>query len=428
MAHRPNGRLVLAILLLAGPTAAQEGPRSLFPAPPLIAAPMSAASPPPLVPEVPIQVENLAAPTLANLGLPAAEAELGGPLWTSGAPPDLALLLSRLPSRIADPTLVGLQRAILLAPGPAADFPRDLYLLRVDRLLAMAEPVAALDLLALVPEGSQGPEVEARRLQARLAADQIEPACAMVGAQAGTEAPWPQARVVCAALAKDASAVQLGLDLLDARGEPPGADLSGLAQAQVSGQRFTLRAALPDDATLLPLLRRVPIDIDPALAATLPLPARRALADNPGLASAARAEAAGAPRPGPSVRPEFAGRAPTDWSAAMAEVPLQRRPRWLALADGLGLDVPEAVWADIYRASADGSDPAPDLSLWRGFELARLAEQRGTMLLYVLLLLDGRPEAAAPVTLRRALDALMQLGLGDSARALAAGTGGALGL
>ena len=33
------------------------------------------------------------------------------------------------------------------------------------------------------------------------------------------------------------------------------------------------------------------------------------------------------------------------------------------------------------------------------------------MLLYVLLLLDGRPEAAAPVTLRRALDALMQLGL-----------------
>ena len=50
------------------------------------------------------------------------------------------------------------------------------------------------------------------------------------------------------------------------------------------------------------------------------------------------------------------------------------------------------------------------------------------MLLFMLLLLDGRPEAAAPVTLRRALDALLALGLERDARALAAGTGGALGL
>ena len=39
------------------------------------------------------------------------------------------------------------------------------------------------------------------------------------------------------------------------------------------------------------------------------------------------------------------------------------------------------------------------------------------MLLYILLLLDGRPEAAAPVTLRRALDALLALGLERDARA-----------
>jgi hypothetical protein len=50
------------------------------------------------------------------------------------------------------------------------------------------------------------------------------------------------------------------------------------------------------------------------------------------------------------------------------------------------------------------------------------------MLLHVLLLLDGRPEAAAPVTLRRALDALVSLDLVPEARALAADTGGALGL
>jgi hypothetical protein len=45
-----------------------------------------------------------------------------------------------------------------------------------------------------------------------------------------------------------------------------------------------------------------------------------------------------------------------------------------------------------------------------------------------LLLLAGRPEGAASVTLRRALDALLALGLERDARALAAGTGGALGL
>lgn len=50
------------------------------------------------------------------------------------------------------------------------------------------------------------------------------------------------------------------------------------------------------------------------------------------------------------------------------------------------------------------------------------------MLLYTLLLLDGRPETAAAISLRRSLDALSELGLDDAARSLAASTGGALGL
>ncbi|MGD9508090.1 MAG: hypothetical protein AB7X49_06010, partial [Geminicoccaceae bacterium] len=65
---------------------------------------------------------------------------------------------------------------------------------------------------------------------------------------------------------------------------------------------------------------------------------------------------------------------------------------------------------------------------WHGFDVASLDEQRGGLLLHLLLLLDGRPEEAAPVTLRRALDGLLALGLDQDAKALAAGTGGALGL
>jgi hypothetical protein len=71
---------------------------------------------------------------------------------------------------------------------------------------------------------------------------------------------------------------------------------------------------------------------------------------------------------------------------------------------------------------------APDLFLWRGLEQARLQGQRGAVLLHALLLLGGRPEAASPVALRRALDALVALGLDRRAAAVAAGTGGALGL
>ncbi|MFZ1427225.1 MAG: hypothetical protein WAS21_10690 [Geminicoccaceae bacterium] len=420
--------ILVTLLVLTSPAAAQQPPRALFPLPAPVAAPSPAATPTPTAPEPPIAVEPLAAPTLASLGLAGAEAELGGPLWTHGAPEALAVLFGRLPTYIADPILAGLQKALLTAPGPAVDAPRELFLLRVDRLLAMAEPAAALDLLALVPEGPPEPELESRRLQARFALGQVEPACATSQAVESAVSPWPQARIVCAALAGDAAAVQLGLDLLDARGESTDTVLAELARATVGGERLTLRLPVPDDPLLLPLLRRAVIDVDPAAVVKLPAPVRRALLDNPNLASATRAAAAGPPRPGPSTRPELSGRPPTDWTVAMESVPSSRRARWLALADGLGLDVPETIWTNLVHSPIEGDGPAPDVALWRGFEVARAGEQRGAMLLYTLLLLDGRPETAAAITLRRSLDALSELGLDDAARSLAASTGGALGL
>ncbi len=416
------------MLVLAAPAAAQQPPRPLFPTPAPVTAPAPATTSTPVAPEAPIAVEPLAAPTLASLGLAGAEAELGGPLWTHGAPEALPALLGRLPTQIDDPILTGLQRALLTAPGPAVDASAELFLLRVDRLLAMAEPTAALDLLALVPEGPPKPEIEARRLQARFALGQVEPGCASAQAAESAVSPWPQARIVCAALAGDAAAVQLGLDLLDARGEATDAVLAELAHAIVGGDRVTLRPPVPDDPLLLPLLRRTVIDVDSAAVTRLPMPVRRALADNPNLASATRAAAAGAPRPGPSTRPELSGRPPTEWLAALDSVPGSRRARWLALVDGLGLEVPEPIWTDLAGMPAQGDGPAPNVALWRGFEMARAGEQRGAMLLYMLLLLDGRPEGAAAITLRRSLDALSELGLDDAARSLAASTGGALGL
>jgi hypothetical protein len=435
------GLVMAGLTLAATPIRAQQAPRPLFPgaapqppaAAPAVPPPAPLPDRPAALPAVPpsqgIRVEPLAPPTLAALGIASAEAALGGPLWAEGAPPELPLLLQRLPADISDPTLRELQKSLLGAPGPREGGGRELFLLRVDRLLAMAEPQAALDLLALLPEASEGPEVEARRLLARFAADQVEPACAAAKAQQSAAWPWPEARLVCAAQGRDAGAVDVGLDLLEARGQPVDPAFATLLRAEAAGEeRVALAPPVPDDPLLLPLLRRAPLDLDPARIAAMPVPVRRALAVNPNLPSAVRAAAGGPARPGPSVRPELNGRPPADWAAALASVPAGRRAAWTALADGLGLDLPDPVWAELYRTSPPDTAAAPGLALWRGFEVARAKEQRGAMLAYVLLLLDGRPEAAAPIALRRALDALDSLHLKPAAVALASGTGGALGL
>ena len=417
------GRAVLAGVLLTLPVAAQEAPRPLFPgAPPEQPAPAPSATPP----TGPIEVQDLAAPGAWIAGLPGAEADLGGPLWAGGTPPDLAELLGRLPTSIDEPTLVALQSALLAAPGPAEDPGFRLLEVRLGRLLAMGEAETALQVLASAPEPLP-PGLAALHLRAQLASGAVKPACEAVVGRTEESSPWPEAQLVCAALARDGTATELALDRLGALDLPADPNLPGLARASVTDGRYALRQPVRDDSVLLPLLRAVAIDVDPSVVRAQPLPARTALAANPCLASAARA-AAVQPAPPPSLRIELNGTAPTDWAAAAAAVPADRRARWTALVDGLGLALPAEIWSQLARLPSVPPAEAPDLAYWHGFEIARLDEQRGTMLVHLLLLLDGRPDAAAPVTLRRALDGLLALDLEQDARALAAGTGGALGL
>jgi hypothetical protein len=413
-------RLFLALWLIALPVAAQEAPRPLFPTAPA-PGPVPAANP-----DAPIAVEDLPAPAVRQPGLAAAEVELAGPLWNNGAPPDLADLLRRLPAAIAAPTLQELQRALLAAPGPAGEGADALLAVRAERLLAMGEAATALELLDSVQD-APGPAGDPLHLAAAFAAGRTDTTCA--AAPAAPEArPWVEAAIVCAALAGDTAAVEAGLARIEATGAPDDANLAGLARAAVAGGRHRLVEPVADDPLQVPLLRRVPLDVDPAVAVDLPPAVRRALADNPGLSSATRAAVVPAARTAPSIRPELNGGVPADWNDAAASVPAAERARWAALVDGLALPLPDPVWAEIAAAAPPDPGPPPDLATWRGFEVASLREQRGGVLLYTLLLLDGRPAAAAPVTLRRALDALIALGLERDARALAADTGGALGL
>ncbi|MFO1050187.1 MAG: hypothetical protein U1E52_20090 [Geminicoccaceae bacterium] len=406
--------------LAVSPATAQETPRVLFPPPP----PAELAHP--AAPAAPIEVQDLAAPDAWRGGLATAEADLGGPLWAKGAPPELSALVARLPAAIEEPTLASLQTALLAAPGPADD-PGDVVLVaRIERLIAMGEAAVALEILSSAPVPLSA-VLGDLQLAAQMATGATKPACDAAAGRADDASPWPEARVACAALAHDATAVELALDRLGALGRGAEPNLAGLARAAVVDGRFALQFPVPDSPLLLPLLRTVPVDVDPGRVEEMPVAARKVLAGNPYLAAAARS-AASRPAPPPSVRPELNGTSPADWAAAAGAVPEERRARWAALVDGLGLPIPEDVWSGL--AGLPSSPPAagPDLAWWRGFEVASLDEQRGTMLLYLLLLTDGRPTDAAPVTLRRALDGLLALGLESDARALAAGTGGALGL
>lgn len=442
---RAGAILVALVGLLTTPAAAQQGPRPLFPA-------LSPTAPAPALPSTPavrpartrlpagptilepspavspIQVESLAPPTLAALGLASAQDELGGLLWPNGAPEHLAILLDRLPVEIAEPTLRSLQRALLAAPGPGLGAPREIFFRRVERLLAMGEADAALEVLALIPDGSEGLEVEALRLRARLAADRIEEACTAADTSTATGEPWPEARLLCAALRRDVPAVALALDLFRERGQRIEPTLAGLAGAYANGDRYKLTGAMPADPLLLPLLRRAMLDVTADTVARLPPNGRRALGANPNLATAIRNAAGGPVRPGPSIRPTLAGHEPADWVADIGTVPAPQRASYFALLDGLGLEVPEPAWAELGSRLQGDAFTAPELFLWRGLERAVAAERRGEALLYTLLLLDGRPEITDPVGLRAALQVLRGVGLAGTAKALAAGTGGALGL
>ena len=125
----------------------------------------------------------------------------------------------------------------------------------------------------------------------------------------------------------------------------------------------------------------------------------------------------------PGVLPAYPGldgRAPSDWQQALRAVPAPMRPRWLAALDGLGAGPVDAALAEMPAAATTLQGGKVDLVAWRGLEQAMAEQARGATLLELLILLEGRPAAAAPLALRAALAGLRSLGLDADARAVAA--------
>ena len=338
-------------------------------------------------------------------------------MWgEQAAPPDLAARLARLPARVEDPVLRRLQRDLLLAPGPLSGAGDDAVRARVDRLVAMGEPAAAVDLLDTLPD--KGAAFGPLRATALLAADRVDEACGLADQAGGEDPGWAEVLLVCAALRGDRAKADLLLGLAAEQGTVPDPLLGRLVRALGGTERVPLKEPPPADPLLLPLLRRVPLEPQPKVLAAAPLSVRQAVAQNPNVPAGLAPPAAEPPAP-PSL-PGLDGNAPADWPAALKTVPEPLRGRWLAVLDGLGLAPPDPVLLDFPPAARAVGGGRVDLAAWRDLERDAGRDPRGLALLDLLTLLDGRPADAAPLALRAAVAALRGLGLEADARAVAA--------
>jgi hypothetical protein len=96
--------------------------------------------------------------------------------------------------------------------------------------------------------------------------------------------------------------------------------------------------------------------------------------------------------------------------------------RLFALLEGVGAPIEVDLWADLLPVHAERQAVAPAAALWRGLEHAAAERRIGETVLYVLHMLDGRPEDAHPEALTTCLRALSRIGLDRDARAIAVAT------
>ena len=341
-----------------------------------------------------------------SLGLADAESRAGrSALGEQARRPTSPRCSARLPARIDDPTLAGLQRALLAAPGPLSGAGDDaLFLLGSTACSRWARPRPRSSFSAPVPR-HEGSGVGLRRLQARFWPPARSNRPAPPAKARAADARWPEARIVCAALAGDMAAVELGLDLAGraaTRSRPaPGGPRAG---ARWQAARFPLQA---------PRARR-----PAAAAAAAGRPARtstrrllaqpcrcRPSAPSPrirALPPASRAAVSSRAR-GPIRAPELNGTAPADWTAAAGRRARAQRPAvGSPLPTGSASTCRSPSGGEFAQAARARQRPGPDLLLWRGFRACPPAgpARRDAALLRCSCSTAG-PRRAAPVTLRR---------------------------
>jgi hypothetical protein len=325
------GAALLALTLLASPAVAEDAPPE---APPPAEQPAAQEAPPPEAPPVlakpimsrpddpngpgpdPVLVEppppaakapggssadpravsferaELQAPPAEAIGvLDAQRGGLAASLWDGTSAPVARVLLAHLPVTTESPALRHLSRRLLLTAGPApkgAQEAPSLAEIRVERLLALGEPEAAVALADMAPAQVRGPGMALARVEAQLLAGKADGACAALPAvgDIGQDLMLNQVQVLCQIKAGNSLAANFGLDML--RGRKP-VDTAFITAAEaLSGQPAGKNGVAS-------LKNPTPVQLAALVAAKLPLPADAVETARPGALKAIATSAATQP-------------------------------------------------------------------------------------------------------------------------------------
>lgn len=228
-----GGLAALAVLALATPAAAQQGPLRLFPQEQQQQEP----SPQAVTPPAPRSLEGIEAAPLGRVDASSVgllDERTGGlsyRMWHGTDAAMAATLVAKLPPAPPSPAMHELAYRLLAttaaAPQPVPDAPA-LLPLRVDHLLLMGEAAAAARLAEAVPEGERSEPLRRALVDALLAQVTAEAVPAQVCEQAADgvqrfESPyWQKVSVFCDLIARRAAEAQLALAMLRETGHEDG--------------------------------------------------------------------------------------------------------------------------------------------------------------------------------------------------------------
>jgi hypothetical protein len=124
---------------------------------------------------------------------------------------------------------------------------------------------------------------------------------------------------------------------------------------------------------------------------------------------------------GSDAVPRIDGAAIEGWQMATS-ADAAAMERLFALLEGVHAPVEAQPWRDLLPGHAERRVVAPASVIWRGLERAAAERRVGETVLYVLHMLNGRPQETHPEALVASLRALSEVGLGRDARAIAVAT------
>ncbi|MBX7198676.1 MAG: hypothetical protein K1X51_04820 [Rhodospirillaceae bacterium] len=192
-------------------------------------------------PDTSIATVELAAPGIDRLGLVSTgKGGFAPDLWTGTDPGFLKQILTLFPARVNSPAARRLAQNLLLSPGappvatdaPAADAPADaaaaappsgetidaaaLLQARVQNLVAMGDWADTVALLELVPADQMTDALRRIHVDAELASDHLNAACAegQAALRVSSEVYWQELQVFCQIATEQGTAAALGLDVL----------------------------------------------------------------------------------------------------------------------------------------------------------------------------------------------------------------------